>query len=51
MSTLFHEIAPFFLKMYWWSPGADFIPIISTKVIDKERKSARKKLSFIHTNI
>ena len=35
-----------------WSPGASFIPIISTKGIpksDKEMKTLGKKLSFMHT--
>ena len=40
-------IAPTFLKLYSWSPGAGFISIKS----DKERKIVRKKLSFMHTKI
>ena len=42
-------IAPTFLKLDSWSPGADFIPILSTILSDKERKIVRKKLSFMHT--
>ena len=39
-----HGIAPTFLKLDSWSPGAGFIPIISTKEkSDKERKIIRKE--------
>ena len=31
-------IAPAFLKLYLWSPGASFIPIISTKGINHINK-------------
>ena len=31
-------IAPTFLKFDSWSPGADFIPIISTKAIKQIKK-------------
>ena len=46
-----HGIATTFLKLDLWSPGAGFIPIISTKGInksDKERKIERRKFSFMH---
>ena len=33
-----HGIAPTFLKLDWWSPGAGFIPIISTKGINQIKK-------------
>jgi len=33
-----HGIAPFFLKLDLWSPGAGFIPITSTKVINRIKK-------------
>ena len=47
-----HGIEPTFLKLYSWSPGAGFIPIISTKGINKiERKIIRKKLSYINKKI
>ena len=42
-----HGIAPTFLRLDSWSPGARFIPIICTP--DKERKIVGKKLSFMHT--
>ena len=33
-----HGIAPTFFKLDSWSPGAGFIPIISTKGIDQKKK-------------
>ena len=36
-------IAPFFLKFNFWSPGAGFIPIISTKKINQIKKGNGKK--------
>ena len=33
-----HGIAPTFLKLDSWSPGAGFIPIISTKGINQIKK-------------
>ena len=33
-----HEIAPTFLKVDSWSPGAGYIPIISTKGINQVKK-------------
>ena len=48
-----HRIAPNFLKLDSWSPGAFFIPIISTKEISKIRKKRKiRKLqekSVMHT--
>jgi hypothetical protein len=44
-----HGIAPTFLKLDSWSPGAGFIHIISTNKSDKERKTLRKKVNFMHT--
>ena len=46
-----HGIAPTFLKLDSWSPGAGFIPNISSKGINwiKKRKIMRKKLIFMHT--
>ena len=46
-----HGIAPTFLKLDSWSPGAGFIPIISTKGINQKKKGIllEKKLSFMHT--
>ena len=45
-----HGIAPTFLKLDSWSPGAGFIPIISTKGINQIKKGKLlKKLSFMHT--
>ena len=43
-------IAPAFLKLDSCSPGAGFIPIISTEGINqiKRGKIVRKKLSFMH---
>ena len=38
-------IEPTFLKLDYWSPGAGFIPTITTNIkLDKERKKARKKI-------
>ena len=42
-------IAPCFLKFYLQSPGAVFIPIISTKRINQIKKIVRKKFKFMHT--
>ena len=41
-----------FCKLDSWSPGAGFIPIISTKVINQINKGKlfKNKLSFMHTN-
>jgi len=33
-----HGIAPTFLKLDSWSPGAGFIPIITTNVLNKIKK-------------
>ena len=33
-----HGIVPTFLKFYSWSPGAGFIPFISTNEINKIKK-------------
>ena len=46
-----HGIAPTFLKFYSWSPGADFIPVISTKGKIRWRKeNCKKKVKFyMHT--
>ena len=33
-----HGIAPTFLKLYLWSPGAGFITIISSKGINQIKK-------------
>ena len=33
-----HGIVPTFLELDSWSPGADFIPIISTQGIDQIKK-------------
>ena len=45
-------IEPTFLKLDSWSPGAGFIPIIISNVLnklDKGIKNSRKKISFLHT--
>ena len=43
-------IAPTFLNFDSWSPGAGFIPIISTKGINQIKKgNCKKKKSFMHT--
>ena len=34
--------APTFIKLDLWSPGASLIPIISTKGINKIKKTVRK---------
>ena len=46
-----HGIAPTLLKLDSWSPGAGFIPIISTKGINQIKKGnwKGKKISFINT--
>ena len=45
-----HGIAPTFIKLDLWSPGAGFIPIISTKVINQIKKGKlEEKKSFMHT--
>ena len=38
-------IEPTFLKLDSWSPGAGFIPIITSNILDyiKEKKNSRKK--------
>ena len=45
-----HRIAPTSLKLESWSPGAAFIPIVSTKGIiqRKKEKFVRKKQNFMH---
>ena len=44
-------IAPTFLKLNSWSPGADFISIIYTKEINqiKKEKCKEKSKVFLHT--
>ena len=42
-----HGIAPTFLKLDSWSPGASFISVISTKGINQIKAIVRKKISFI----
>ena len=45
-----YRIAPTFLNLEWWSPGAGFIPIISTKGINqikKEKFYTYKKILYI----
>ena len=46
-----HGIAPSFLKLHSWSPGAWFNSyyIHQGNKLDKERKVVIKKLSFMHT--
>ena len=45
-----HGIAPTFLKLNLWSPGAGFIPITSTKGINQKKEgNCKKKISFMHT--
>ena len=44
-----HGIAPTFLKLDSCSPGAGFIPIISTKGINQIKKGNCKKKNFMHT--
>ena len=46
-----HRIATTFLKLASWSPGAGFIPIISTKGINKinRKETFITKLSFMCT--
>ena len=44
-------IEPTFLNLDSWSPGAGFIPIITSNVykLDKGKNNSRKKISFMHT--
>ena len=46
-----HGIAPTFLRLDSWSPGADLYSyfIHQRNKSDKERQIVRKKLSFMHT--
>ena len=45
-------IALTLLKLDSWSPGADFIPIISIKGINQIKKgNCKKKIRFMHTKI
>ena len=46
-----HKIAPTFLKLDSWTPGAGFILnyIHQGNKSDKEGKTVRKKLCFMHT--
>ena len=41
-------IAPTFLKLVLWSPGAGFIPIISTKRINQKKKENCKKKKVLY---
>ena len=43
-----HGIARTFLKLDSWSPGAGFIPIISTKGIDQIKKEKLQEKGFMH---
>ena len=42
-------IAPTFLNFDSWSPGAGFIPIISTKGKNQIKEIVRKKKRFLNT--
>ena len=44
-------IEPTFLNLDSWSPGAGFIPIITSNVLNwmKEIRIQEKKISFMHT--
>ena len=43
-----HRIAPTFLKLDSWSLGTGFIPIISTKGINKIKKGNSKKKNMFY---
>ena len=44
-----HGIEPTFLKFYWWSSGAGFIPIINSNVLNyiKKERMYQKKALYI----
>ena len=44
-----HGIKPTFLKFDWWWPGADFIPIIYSNVLNyiKKERMYKKKALYI----
>ena len=46
-----HGIAPILLKFYSWSPGAGFIPVISTKGINQIKKGLKKKTFYSYKKI